>query len=276
MTGYNPTIWIDKETPVNAQNMNKVEGGIEQQNNDMFILSEYVVDLDNRVSNDIQTLSEYVVELNSDDIGYTTEADNSIKTIQDALDKLLYVPLTVNFSSNTSGVLEKGSAISNLTFNWSYNKNVKSQTINGEDLEPSLRTYQYSEVLNANKTFTLKANDGKSDFSKSLSYSFIYPIYIGSVSTDTPTESDIKAMTKKVVSPSNQSFTYTVDNKRMCICVPSNWTIRSIIDPNNFNITSSFKQTTINLQCLDTTQQSYKVYISEPTSQSNFVVKYNV
>ena len=64
MTGYNPTIWIDEETPVNAQNMNKVEGGIEQQNNDMFILSEYVVDLDNRVSNDIQTLSEYVVELN--------------------------------------------------------------------------------------------------------------------------------------------------------------------------------------------------------------------
>ena len=82
-------------------------------------------------------------------------------------------------------------------------------------------------------------------------------------------------MTKRLVTPSSQSFSYTVNNKRMCICVPNNWTINSIIDPNNFNITSSFKQSNININCLDGTIQSYKLYLSEPTSQTSFTVKFN-
>lgn len=278
MTGYNPTIWIDKETPVNAQNMNKVEGGIEQQNNDMFILSEYVVDLDNRVSNDIQTLSEYVVELNSDDIGYTTEADSSIKTIQDALDKLLYVPLSISLNSNCSSILEKGTVIENILFKWIYNKNVKRQSFENVNLDLELREYLYDTPLTSNKSFTLRASDGVSEISKGLNFTFIYPIYIGYVDAaiSNPTEEDVKSMSKRLTNPSNQSISYSINNKRMCICVPGNWNIKSIIDPNGFNITSSFKESVINVTCLDNTIQPYKLLLSEPTTQNNFTIKYNI
>ena len=57
-------------------------------------------------------------------------------------------------------------------------------------------------------------------------------------------EEEIKNMTKKIVNVSSQSFTYNIDTKRMCIAVPSGWNLKSVIDPNNFNITSSFVKST--------------------------------
>lgn len=276
--GYRPTLWVNHVTPVCADNLNNVESGLTQHATDIEILSEYVNYMDTKVTEDMASLNDYVKNMESEKIAYTTSANSSISSVKDALDILLYTPLVINFTTNKSTTLEKGSIVSNTVFNWTYNKNVISQTFNGEEIDKSLRTYTYSDDITTNKTFILNANDGKSNFSKSITFNFLYPIYVGYLDYNVaiPTETDIKAMTKKIVGVSNQTYNYNIDNKRMCISVPSNWNIRTIIDPNNFDITGSFVLKNIPITCLDNTSVSYKTYISEPTTQSNFTVKFKV
>lgn len=303
---YNPTTWIDGRTPVNAMNLNKNERGIEQQGLDVEVLSEYVDQMDGRITNDVNVLSEYVNSMDTrvtediksisdfvadldtkiDEIGdvdsvevsYSSSTDSSIASVKDALDKLLYIGLSISLNSNVATVLEKGFVVENIDFEWSYNKEIVSQTFDGIVLDNLARSYKYTVPFNDNKTFILTANDGGANFSKSISYDFIYPIYVGSLSSDTtmPTQNEIKSMEKRIVSPSSQAITYNIDNKRMCIAVPSNWTINDIRDANNFNITSSFVVSNLKIIGMDGTEQDYKIYMSEPTSQNNFIVKFNI
>ena len=83
-------------------------------------------------------------------------------------------------------------------------------------------------------------------------------------------------MTKRVVNPSNQSYSFTMLNKRMCISVPSSWTIKTIVDQNGFDITNSFTTINVNITCLDGVTRAYKTYISNVNTQNNFTVKFNI
>ena len=44
----------------------------------------------------------------------------------------------------------------------------ESSTFNNEALNVDIRTYTYNSPLNANKSFTLSANDGSKSFNKSI------------------------------------------------------------------------------------------------------------
>ena len=85
----------------------------------------------------------------------------------------------------------------------------------------------------------------------------------------------ISGLTKKVMSPANVNNSFTLTDSRMCIATPPGWTIKSIIDPNGFDITSSFSSQTVEVTCLDGSVISYTFYISDVTSQSGFTVKFN-
>ena len=83
-------------------------------------------------------------------------------------------------------------------------------------------------------------------------------------------------MTKKIESKGNKSIAYTTNNERMVFAYPSSYgTIKSIIDPNNFDVTASFVRSTINITGLDGTAQSYYVYVNSASTQSNFTMKFN-
>ncbi len=57
------------------------------------------------------------------EIPYKTEEDESISTVQEALDKLLYKPIGItSFILEQAGVYERGTIISSLSFSWNYNK----------------------------------------------------------------------------------------------------------------------------------------------------------
>ena len=62
----------------------------------------------------------------------------------------------------------------------------------------------------------------------------------------------------------------------MVVATPPNWEIRKILDPNSFDVTSSFKKHIVSVTGLDGTAQNYNVYVSEPTTQTNFAMKFNV
>ena len=216
-------------------------------------------------------------------VGYVPpeEGIKILDLIDEMLHPYIYSPPKISFSINPSGTLyELGTIINNLRVTANVTKGIEEITEvgilqSGRLLGTSNNSFSKTiEEVKSNTSFSAYVTDGVQRVnSNTISINFINPIYIGALTE--VNEGQIKAMTKKVVNVSGQSYTYTIDTKRMCIAVPSGWTLKSIIDPNNFNITESFSTTTINITCLDGNVRPYTVYYSGYTSQSSFVVKFN-
>lgn len=219
---YNPTIWVDNQTPVDARNMNKAETGIKQQETDITTLSEYVVNMDERVTTDIQVLSDFVVDMSSEDIGYVTEADTSILSVKDALDKLLYVPLSITSFGVSKSVGERGEVITNPVLTWNYNKNPKEQKVNNVVVENTLRRLVVEGNYNLYTTFSLAANDGKTNVSRNVAINFYNGRYHGVSSATTYDSAFVKTLTKVLTESRGTTFTVNCGvGQHIFFCIPS-------------------------------------------------------
>ncbi len=52
--------------------------------------------------------------------------------------------------------------------------------------------------------------------------------------------------------------------------------LKSIMDPNNFDVTGTFTKSEINITGLDGTTQAYNVYVNGASTVSNFNMKFNI
>lgn len=158
-------------------------------------------------------------------LAYTNPISETITDYKSALDYLLYYDLTISLSSNQSQtVLEMGSVISSITFNWSYNKNILSQVFNGVPLNLSSRSYTYSTKLSSNKTFNLIATDERKSFSKSISFYFRYGRYWGVSTSPTLDSRGILGLSKELSTGKGKTFTVNADtNQYIYYCYPSSW-----------------------------------------------------
>ena len=212
----------------------------------------------------------------ADAVEYINDAVGSA-TVEEALNKLIsdyyYVAPSINSftASPTGGVFEAGTVITAPTFNWAYNKDITTQTLTDCTLaDNTVRTATYNTDITTNKTFTLSANDGKNNVSKSISYTFVSPYYTGVSTTNTLTETDVKALTKKVETKGSKTINYTTSQSYMVFAYPSSYgAIKSVIDQNGFNVTSSFVQSTVAVNGV-----SYYVYVSNKCSGS-YTCKFN-
>jgi hypothetical protein len=162
--------------------------------------------------------------IDSKDVSYN---NGTFTNVKQALDHLLYVPLTMSFVTNVSTSLEKGNTVVNPTFTWSYSKDIVQQNIDGEVLDNDVRTYTYNGNITTNKTVTLTANDGKSDFKKSVSFSFYNAIYSTStVFTDVFDSEFVTGFKNKKLS-NNCKGDYTLncaDEEYVYFAIPSSMT----------------------------------------------------
>jgi hypothetical protein len=150
------------------------------------------------------------------------EIEDKLKAHQEALDELLYVPLTINLTSNTQTTLEIGTTINSVVFNWNYNKDIVSQKFNNQALEASLRTYTYNLLFSSNKSFKLEANDGKGDFNKSISFNFLNGRYWGVSSSNIYDSDFIKTLSKELSSNKGKTFTGDCgEGQFIFYCVPT-------------------------------------------------------
>ena len=202
----------------------------------------------------------------------------SVTNVEDALNKLIadyyYVaPSVTSFTATPAGgTYEIGSTVkAPITFNWSYNKDITTQTLTDCTLtDNTIRTATYNTDITTNKTFTLSASDGKNNVSKSISYTFVNPYYTGVSSTDTLTETDVTALAKKVVAKGTQTVNYTTSQSHMVFTYPSSYgAIKSIIDQNGFNVTDSFTKSTLTINSAE-----YYIYVSNKCS-GTYVMKFN-
>lgn len=114
-------------------------------------------------------------------IRYENDAYPNIKTLQDALDQMLYKDLVISTFTCTPSVKESGEIVDKIVYQWSYNKNnIKAQWFNEEQLDDvSIRSLTLEGPFNNNKSATIKGFDGTKEISKTVTLKFYPGIYYG-------------------------------------------------------------------------------------------------
>jgi len=207
------------------------------------------------------------------------------------------VPPTVTFSALPAfGVRERGVAISSIDLSAAFVK-TKYPISKVEFFEGATSLGLATVTVPAGETVqhTGLSLDGKTDMTygvevtdtnslvttKSGKFQFVNPMFIGSVpATVTPstvTDTDVTGMTKRIALPNvTQSLAYTLTNEKFAIWVPNTWNaISRIMDPNSFNMTTSFTSTPLSIVNAAGETVAGRVWIlNNPTTQSNFTVTF--
>ena len=224
----------------------------------------------------------------------------SDKPILSLIDELLHSyiePTIFNFSIlSLPSIVEVGIPVTGVkTFVWD-----KTSPNNIKDTTGSINNLSSGEILksginlvNLSRTTSMVIIDNTSPFNKSfningqttknkiiVSNTFnaqsVFPIFIGSLSTATPSENDILNMTRLVVVKSNQTFNYTIDWQHFAIAYSGDYgDLKSIKDTNGFEIISGFIKLSMYLT-INGISELYIIYISIlPTTQTNFNLTYS-
>ena len=148
------------------------------------------------------------IEPDAGDIAYTNEQYPAMHTLQDAMDKLLYITPTVSISGG--GNYEIGSTRATTTLTWVWNKNIQSQSLNQGigSLAPALRTYTYNTAISADTTFTITGSDGQTSKSASTSVKFLPKRYWGVSAKTSLTDEEIIALSSELSTTRVQTRTF--------------------------------------------------------------------
>ena len=168
----------------------------------------------------------------ADAVEYINDAI-SVTNVEDALNKLIadyyYVaPSVTSFTATPAGgTYEIGSTITApITFNWSYNKDITTQTLTDCTLtDNTIRTATYNTDITSNKTFTLSVSDGTKTATKSIAYSFTNKVWYGSAAEGTYDDAFILGLaTGKLQTSKSGTYTVTVaDREYFFIAMPQSY-----------------------------------------------------
>ena len=148
--------------------------------------------------------------------------------------KVYYVRPTCSLLvDKQGGTFEMGTVISApITFNWTTNKDIKSQTLTDCTLaDASVRSATYNTDVSSDKIFTLTVSDDENSASSSVSYKFMNNVFWGSASiADTYDSAFINALpNKKLTASVNGTYSFNVAEGEFGFwAVPSNMTISTI------------------------------------------------
>ena len=195
----------------------------------------------------IDEQQEYLIEADdeggsgsgtAENITYTNENFPQYDNVDLALDalfnKVYYVkPICSLSASPSGGTFEIGTTIAApITFTWTTNKSITSQTLTGCTLaDASVRTAIYNTNITTDKTFTLSVSDGENSASSSVSYKFLNNVFWGSASAaETYDSAFINALSnKKLASAVKGRYSFNIANGEYGFwAVPSNMTISSV------------------------------------------------
>ena len=142
-------------------------------------------------------------------------------------------------------------------------------------------TYDPEEAISIDATTTLqvKAYDSQSNVSaNAATYTFVYPFYHGVVDAGkigAMTSADVTALTKDISGKGTKTYSYTTNNNCMVVAYPASYgDLKTALDSNNFENIGSFTKQTIDVTGLDTTAQSYNVYVMSASTVSGFSMKF--
>lgn len=154
---------------------------------------------------------------NAEDVTYNNPNYSELTSVDLALDKILdklyYVkPSITSFNMSPSTTqYEKGQTVSSLSFTWSYNKNITSQSLSNCSITLSDREATYSTPITSNKSFTLTCSDGENTASASKNITFSDKLYWGSKAEGTIDSAFILSLTNnKFATAKTGTYSMTV------------------------------------------------------------------
>ena len=204
----------DGTVKINNTRVSAVWGNIEGNITDQTDLVEYIDENGGKIDvikrNDVvlpiedKTVNIEVPE-DATDISYSNP---DYPTVAAALDKLLYVMPSVSISGG--GNYEIGYTKENTNLTWTWNKTIKTQSLNQGigSLDPAVRSYTYSTPITSNTTFTITGSDGTNSKSASTSVNFMPKRYWGVSTSTSLTDEQILALSSELSTSRTQTRTF--------------------------------------------------------------------
>ena len=229
--------------------------------------------------------------------GIPAGADLNNLTVREILAKLLYpyvAPVVSATGTPNGGTYEKGDnkEITNVRVSVT-KKSERIAKVEVFDGSTSLGIKEGDEVASGgtfnfivsvpvnsvNKQLTAKVTDASNKVvsANTSAFNFVYPYYVGIVAEDAVIdEALVKGLTKKIEAKGNKTIAYTCDNQKMVFAYPKAYgNLKSVIDPNNFDVTGTFTKQEVSITGLDGSAQTYNVYVNGASTVSNFNMKFN-
>lgn len=215
----------------------------------------------------------------------------------EVLKKLLYPYVAPVVSASTTpkngGVFELGTSQS--VTGISVNVTKKSEKITkveifdgsvslGSKVDTSINNggtiqFEISKSVNSNKNFKVEVTDAseKKVTVNTGSFTFVNPYYFGVCEAGaTVNEALIKNLTKKVETKGNKSHSYTCNDQRAIIAYPKSYgDLRQILDPNSFDVTTTFIKQVVSVTGANQVPTEYNVYVSGAATVNNFTYRFN-
>lgn len=148
--------------------------------------------------------------------------ESRVQTLEGQVAQLLYTPISITSFGHTAGTRELGETVNNVTFNWTTNKTPTSLKLNGESIEPELKSKELRNLgITSTRTFKLIASDEKGSVEKSTSIYFYNGVYYG-VGNVPHVDSDfIKELSKDLRANKKPEFTVEAgSNQYIYYCLP--------------------------------------------------------
>ena len=187
---------------------------------------------------------------------------------------------TQTLSSCTINVTKKSKPITSITL---YNGSNAIETKTGDAVaNGGSITFNGFNAITVNKSnnpnLKFTVTDGTTSTDKNVGAStFVYPYYWGVCAANATINQDlIKGLTKSVSSKGNKTdVPFTTANQKIIFAYPkAHGVLKSVIDPNNFEIIDTFTRSEIVITGLDGTAQDYYVYVSGAGTVTDFKIDF--
>ena len=220
----------------------------------------------NNIEDGIYTAHDKINAINNEIEDNTTDINELKSKVWD-----IQNPFNISSISINPNISQMGSTVSpKLTWNYTHNT-VKSQTINNEAIENTLRTKTFTGVTTTT-TYTLAATSN-SDVKKSKSaiITFANGVYYGKSTTSTYDSALINGLTKQLSNSKNRTITVNAGaGEYIFYCIPSR------LGACSFNVggfDGGFsKVATVNFTNSDNYQENYDIYKSDNANLGNTTV----
>lgn len=190
-----------------------------------------------------------------------TRLDDVIKQVNEILNPFDIDTLTID-----PLIAQIGSTVS-VTIRWSYNQDIKTQTINDEEIETSLREITY-DLISENTDYVLNATSNNDiDKTKTVSLKFYNGIYYGKSNNTDYDAQLINSLTKVLSDSKNRTITVDAsDGEYIYYCVPTR------LGECNFDVGGFDKVATIDYINSDNYTEQYDIYKSNNAGLGNTTI----
>lgn len=198
-----------------------------------------------------------------------------INEMQKAIDESAYIPIEINSFSNTTGVVEKGSTVKSVTFNYSFNQTPNALTLDGVTIGVGTTTYTKTGLaLTEDTVFTLTASDKKAHaVSAETEVKFFNGVYCGAAAEPTEYNSAfVLGLTKTLQNDNEIVFeANAADTQYIYYCAPTAYGEANLSV--NGLVGGFEKIQTIDFTNSNNYTESYNIYKSEYDGLGTTIVK---